>query len=114
MAAAAGPTPSRVAIVDVSVIADARAPLLERGMILIEGERIRAVRAGARVPRGYVVVDGSDLIAVPGYWNSHAHAVTPELLARTGAADRVITEYFGRNYLAFGFTTVLDLASETR
>ena len=105
--------PARVAIVDVKVVADARAPVRERGTILIDGERIRAVRSGARVPRGYAVVDGTGLVAVPGYWNSHTHSVAPELLARTGAADRAITDYFGRSYLAFGFTTVLDLASET-
>ncbi len=104
---------SRLAITHVRIVADARAAVVERGTILIDGERIRSVRAGTRVPRGYSIIDGTGLIAVPGYWNSHAHIVTPELLARTGAADGVITDYFARNYLTFGFTTVLDLASET-
>ena len=51
-------------------------PVIERGAILIDGSRIRAIhdlRAERRLEKAQTVVDGTGLTAIPGMGQMHGH-----------------------------------------
>ncbi|HEX5181860.1 MAG TPA: amidohydrolase family protein [Allosphingosinicella sp.] len=102
-----------LAIVGAKIYPAPRARPIARGTVLIHDGRIAAVGPAGRirVPRGATIVDGRGAVVTAGFWNSHVHILTHNLLhAETRpAADlsRTLTEMFSR----WGFTTVFDLAS---
>jgi len=65
--AAAGP---HVAIRDVRILR-VTGPPIERGVLLIRGDRIAAVGTDVTVPAGAEVIDGSGLTATPGFFDTY-------------------------------------------
>lgn len=85
------------------------------GTILISNGRIVEVgpAKSVRIPEGYEQVDATGQFAVAGYWNSHTHLVGEDMTDPMGTSDDALADYFTDDYLKYGFTTILDLASET-
>jgi imidazolonepropionase-like amidohydrolase len=88
------------------------------GDVLVEGDRIAAVRRGpGSRPRGVRVVDGRGLFLIPGLIDSHVH-----LAALPGMGDGMATpelerryyQQLPRSYLAYGYTTLVDPAIVNR
>lgn len=113
--------PEAIVIEDVTVISPGRpAPLTHVDVVLRDG-RIARIGPGLAAAERARRIDGRGRFLVPGLIDSHVHvghqgplddgaiAAHPELL---GAWRSQI----GRSFLAFGFTTIvdLDLAAETR
>jgi imidazolonepropionase-like amidohydrolase len=102
-----------LAIVGAKIYTAPSRPAIVRGTVLVHAGRIAAVGPVGRVkvPRGARIVDGSGAVVAAGFWNSHVHILTHDLLhAETRQAaelSHTLTEMFGR----WGFTTVFDLAS---
>lgn len=74
-------------------------PPLENSVIVIDGERIRAVGAegSLQIPAGAKVVDASGLSILPGLIDAHIHSL----------------DFFPPLFLHFGVTTVVDTANPT-
>lgn len=67
IALSATPAPERVWAVTNLRILTVSSPPIDRGTILVTGERITAVGASVRIPVGAQVVDGAGLTASPGF-----------------------------------------------
>jgi imidazolonepropionase-like amidohydrolase len=55
------------------VVPGGDAPSLSPGMVLVDGDRIRAVGSELSVPEGATVVDLGDLTLIPGLIDAHSH-----------------------------------------
>jgi len=117
------PTPPSVTVVKAARIFDGTSErVLENGILLIEGTRIKAVGAGAALPAGATVVDLGDATLLPGFIDSHTH-VTEEAsdnwladfyqgLRRTAPEQTLYGAMYAKRLLEAGFTTIRNLGSE--
>jgi imidazolonepropionase-like amidohydrolase/Tol biopolymer transport system component len=83
--------------------------VIEDGVVLVEGNRIRAVgpRGSVAVPAGAKTIDVSGKTVLPGFIDAHAHG--------SWGADGVIPRQNWRSdaTLAFGVTTIHDPSNDT-
>ncbi|HEY6916951.1 MAG TPA: amidohydrolase family protein [Allosphingosinicella sp.] len=88
-------------------MADAKGGIVEDGVILIDGNRIKAVgpRGQVAIPEGAKVVDLAGKTIVPGFIDAHAHGPQGE--------DDLIPQQNWEEmaHLAFGVTTIHDPSS---
>jgi imidazolonepropionase-like amidohydrolase len=115
------PIPHRIWITDVTIISPENLAHLDKGSVLVEGERIVRVErtASAKPPADATVVSGEGGFLIPGLIDSHVHlasipGVTPEMNLNPDAAHAaMLADYYKqlpRSYLYFGYTTLIDLA----
>ena len=90
---------------------DAR-PIVD-AVIVIRDTRIATVgtRASVRIPRGARVVDCSGKFITAGFWNSHVHIFTPDLLHVRDTSAAQLNQGLDEMLNRWGFTTVFDIAS---
>lgn len=107
--------PNRAAIIGARVFPSPDQPTIEDALILIEGDRITAVRPrkSTPVPDGYTVIDATGWSVTAGFWNSHVHLTTPVLLSPSKESDVELQAELEADFTRWGFTTVFDLASTT-
>jgi 5-methylthioadenosine/S-adenosylhomocysteine deaminase len=74
--------------------------VLERGDVLIVGDRIEAVGSDLDVPEGTVEIDATGGIVVPGMIDTHRHMWQTAM--RGYGADWTLTQYFVFYYLNWG------------
>jgi 5-methylthioadenosine/S-adenosylhomocysteine deaminase len=74
--------------------------VLERGDVLVSGERITEVGPNLAVPEGAVEIDASGGILMPGMIDTHRHMWQTAM--RGYGADWTLTQYFVWNYLQWG------------
>jgi imidazolonepropionase-like amidohydrolase len=88
-------------------------PALRQASILVRDGRIVALAAGDRPPvaADTEVVDCTGKFITAGFWNSHVHLITPELLHAREAAPAQLDAALAAMFNRWGFTTVFDLAS---
>src|SRR5215472_11397056 len=86
---------------------------IEGGTVLVHDGRIVAVglSAAVQVPKGTTVLDCKGLVVTAGFWNSHVHILTPQLLHAEKLPPEQITKQFDEMLTRWGFTTVSDIAS---
>jgi imidazolonepropionase-like amidohydrolase len=108
------PVDSGIVIEDVTVISAERLHPLRRANVLIRNGRIERVDNGSAASVRAKHIDGHGKFLIPGLIDSHVHVSSmgplnddeieahPELLAAYHAQ-------LPRSYLAFGFTTLIDL-----
>src|SRR5712692_3876209 len=91
------------------------------GVVVVLGDKIRGVGAGAEIPAGARVIDLGDATLLPGFMDAHTHLSSPhfndyrdEILYdfRKEAVERALdaTENLRRT-LEAGFTTVRDVGA---
>lgn len=97
----------------------AQASVLEKQLIVIEGDRVKAVGAegSLTIPAGAMVVDLGQATVLPGLIDCHTH-ITSQIenylvdLVRKSSIDRaVVAHVYARRTLEAGFTTARDLGS---
>lgn len=102
----------RVVIRNVTVIDGKGTPARGPLDIIVENNRISAVRSANRSPRAYEkeahVLDGTGLYALPGLINNHAH------IHDSRGRNPIPFEYLYKIWLACGITTVRDVGSNTQ
>jgi imidazolonepropionase-like amidohydrolase len=92
--------------------------VLQPGEVLVEGERIRAVRASVDRPQGAKVIDLGDVTLLPGLIDAHVH-----LFLHPGAEDlqtveesvpwrTILAEQAAKADLLAGFTAERDMGTE--
>lgn len=101
---AAQPT-GMTAVTNARIVTMDDAGVIERGTILIEGNRIKAVGADVVVPEGARVVDAGGKTVLPGFVDIHAHGPY-------GSGEIVPQQnWSSMAHLAFGVTTTHDPSS---
>lgn len=88
------------------------APPIEGGVIVVRNGRIAAVETDASIISGHVrVIDATDATITAGFWNSHVHIFTHELLHADAKSDAELTATLTQMLNRWGFTSVFDVAS---
>lgn len=108
-------TPEELAIVGARIYSSPEATPIAGGTILIRNGRILAVGPSSEivVPRSARTLDAHGAVVVAGFWNSHVHLMTPDLLNAAKADARLLQGGMESMFTRWGFTTVFDLASST-
>jgi imidazolonepropionase-like amidohydrolase len=110
--------PHELLIQDVTVISPERARPLAHADVLIRDERIAMVGHAIHARRARVI-DGRGRFLIPGLIDSHVHIEFPAPFDTIVAAERpdLLASYraqLPRAYLAFGYTTLIDLAFDPK
>jgi len=79
--------------------------------IIIRNGKIAALGRHLKTPRGMRVLDARGKVAVAGFWNSHVHILTHDLLHADSKPPAELSRTLGAMLNRWGFTTVFDLAS---
>ncbi|TDW67520.1 imidazolonepropionase-like amidohydrolase [Novosphingobium sp. PhB55] len=97
------------------IYADPQAKALENGVVIVRDGRIAAVgsRAQVSVPQGMKTIPGAGRTLVAGFWNSHVHLMTHDLLHPDAADPAKLAGQLRDMFTRWGFTTVFDLTSST-
>ena len=111
----AGPTPTpaprRLAVRAHALLDVAAGVLVPDPVVLIEGDRVRAVGRGIEIPPGAEILDLGDATLLPGLIDCHTHLTTTYRFLIYGGPmhDAVTAHVNARKTLEAGFTTVRDL-----
>jgi len=120
-AASAQTAPPLVAVRAGTLIDGLGGAPVRNAVVLVEGERIKAVGAGLAVPAGARVIDLSGLTVLPGFIDAHTHLASAEITqpgwddayARFTPADyALLGAKHARETLEAGFTTVREVGSQ--
>lgn len=97
----------RVAFTNARIVTMGGAGVIERGTILLNGNRIEAVGADVAVPAGAKLFDAAGKTIVPGYIDGHWHGAM--------GANEIVPQqnWVLANSLAFGVTTLHDPSNST-
>jgi imidazolonepropionase-like amidohydrolase len=109
------PASAELAIVGAKIYPAPDATPIDDGVVLVRDGRI--VRVGSRqtvtVPRTAHVIDARGSVLTAGFWNSHVHLMTPDLLGAAAAKAGTLQDALETMLTRWGFTTVFDIASST-
>jgi hypothetical protein len=88
---------------------------VEDSVVVVKDGRIVSAgsRANTPVPPGVRVLDAHGAILTAGFWNSHIHFMTPDVLNAATAKAETLESGLQAMLTRWGFTTVFDLASST-
>src|SRR5207247_1945507 len=113
------PAGYRVAVRAAHLIDGRGGPPLSPAVVLVEGDRIRAVGARLAIPPGYPVIDLGQATLLPGLIDCHTHITMGdpgdyyEKIFRRSAIDyAVAAPIYARRTLEAGFTMVRDVGAE--
>jgi imidazolonepropionase-like amidohydrolase len=118
-------SPSAVTAIRAAAMLDVKSGAVARNVVVIvEGERIKAVGANAVIPSGARVLDLDDATLLPGLIDAHTHLLDNRdgtidgrsgillSVAQASTAKRALMGAgLGRDVLEAGFTTVRDLGN---
>jgi imidazolonepropionase-like amidohydrolase len=90
----------------------AESPIAD-GTILVHDGRITAVGSSAEIkaPPSATVIYCRGLVVTAGFWNSHVHIFTPDLLHAEKRSSADLSSQLHGMFTRWGFTTVFDTAS---
>jgi imidazolonepropionase-like amidohydrolase len=107
---------SDLALVGAKVYLSPTDPPIENATILIHDGRITAVGSSAttkppRFARAVTVINCKGMVVAAGFWNSHVHILTPELIHSEKLSSVELSSKLEAMLTRWGFTTVFDIAS---
>ena len=112
---AQSPASEELAIVGARMYSSPDAVPVEDSVVVVKHGRIVAAgsHANTPVPPGIRVLDAHGAVLTAGFWNSHIHFMTPEVLHAATANAETLKSGLQTMLTRWGFTTVFDLASST-
>jgi imidazolonepropionase-like amidohydrolase len=102
-----------LAIVGATVHPSPAGATIAKATVLVRDGRIERVgpMADVSVPAGVTVMNATGMTMVAGFWNSHVHLITPDLLNAKAKPAAVLDAALQRMLTRWGFTAVFDIAS---
>jgi imidazolonepropionase-like amidohydrolase len=102
-----------LAIVGARVYPSPTAAPIEKATVVIHDGRIRSIgpEAEVKAPAGATVIDGHGKVVTAGFWNSHVHIFTHELLHADQRSAAELDGALDGMLNRWGFTSVFDVAS---
>ncbi len=109
------PVKADLAIVGARIYPAPDSEPINDGVVLVRGGKIVGVgtRRQIGVPRGARLLDARGSVLTAGFWNSHVHLMTPNLLGATTAKAETLQGGLETMFTRWGFTTIFDIASST-
>jgi imidazolonepropionase-like amidohydrolase len=109
------PAAESFAIVGARLYSSPDATPIEDSVVVVKHGRIVSAgsHANTPVPSGIRLLDAHGAVMTAGFWNSHIHFMTPELLEASTASAETLKSALQAMLTRWGFTTVFDLASST-
>ncbi len=103
-----------LAFVGATVFPGPGSEALSDAVVRVREGRIAAVgpREGVPLPEGVEVIDCSGKFITAGFWNSHVHIFTPDLLHVRDTPVEQLESSIEGIFTRWGFTTVFDVASD--
>jgi imidazolonepropionase-like amidohydrolase len=88
-------------------------PPIENGSIVLRDGLILSAgpSSAVEIPRSATVIDCKGLVVTAGFWNSHVHILTPELLHVKDSSEKDLDPELDTMFNRWGFTTVFDIGS---
>lgn len=88
---------------------------IDDGVVVVQDGKISSIgtRSATPIPRAAHVIDAHGAVLTAGFWNSHIHFMTPDLLNAAGAKAQTLQSGLDAMLTRWGFTTVFDIASST-
>jgi len=111
---ACGTTPSdaqALAITNARIYPSPESEPIARGAIIVRAGRVSALGANVAIPDGAQIIDANGGAVVAGFWNSHIHIFTHDLLHAETKSDAELTATLTLMLNRWGFTSVFDVAS---
>jgi imidazolonepropionase-like amidohydrolase len=104
---------SDLVLVHAKIYPSPSAAPIENGTILIHDGKIAASgpASAVTIPRDAKVLDCTGLVVTAGFWNSHVHILTPDLLHADALSADQLTSQLQAMLTRWGFTTIFDVAS---
>jgi imidazolonepropionase-like amidohydrolase len=105
--------PADLALTGAKIYTSPTDPPLENGSIVIRDGLILSVgpTSSIKIPRSARVIDCKGLVVTAGFWNSHVHILTPDLLHVQDADAKQLEQQMDTMFNRWGFTTVFDISS---
>jgi imidazolonepropionase-like amidohydrolase len=112
---AKSPAAESFAIVGARLYSSPDATPIEDSVVVVKDGRIVSAgsRANTPVPSGVRLLDAHGAVLTAGFWNSHIHFMTPDVLKASTANAETLKSALQAMLTRWGFTTVFDLASST-
>ena len=107
---------SDLALVHAKIYPSPNEPAIEDGMVLIHNGVITAVGPSDKVHPPHFVravtnINCQGMIVTAGFWNSHVHILTKDLLHAESRSASDLSSQLEQLLTRWGFTTVFDIAS---
>jgi imidazolonepropionase-like amidohydrolase len=102
--------PSALAVVGARIYPSPGAAPINDGVVVVQDGKIIKVGKQSKisVPKTARVIDAHGAVLTAGFWNSHVHLTTPDLLDASAQAA-ILQRGFEAMLTRWGFTTVFDL-----
>jgi imidazolonepropionase-like amidohydrolase len=115
-------TPAKPVVLKAERLFDGKADaLVSPGVVVVEGNAIKAVGADVPVPDGAEVIDLGDATLCPGFIDAHTHLTHErnpdynqgfvDAMRREVAEQAILSTVYARRTVEAGFTTVRDVGS---
>jgi imidazolonepropionase-like amidohydrolase len=104
-----------VAIVGAKIYPAPDVAPIDDGVVIVQDGKVAAVgkRSKVSVPNTAHVIDAHNAVLTAGFWNSHVHIMTDDLLNAATAKAETPEHALVAMLTRWGFTAVFDLASST-
>ncbi|MCR6655629.1 MAG: amidohydrolase family protein [Opitutus sp.] len=103
-----------LALVGATLFPNPEAEPVRDAVVWVKDGRIAAIGARDQVtlPEGVEVIDYTGKFITAGFWNSHVHIFTPDLLHARDTPVEQLDASLEAIFTRWGFTTVFDVASD--
>ena len=89
------------------------APIADAAVVSHDGRIAQVGTMGrVRIPKGARIIDAHGGAVTAGFWNSHVHLMTPNLLKADAKPASVLSNELEAMLTRWGFTTIFDVASQ--
>ena len=102
-----------LAITDATIYTSPQVPPLHHAAVLILNGKIASIGSAVRVPAGALTLPCKGCVVFAGFWNCHVHFTGSQWSSAATAPAAGLTQAMQKMLTHSGFTSVVDLASDT-